>query len=239
MTGPHRHPVSPPGGPADIPANVLPPHSEQCMGCGLANPAGLAMQVRREGADVVCDHVFDSRQVGAPGLAPGGAVAAACDDLFGFVLYLVAEPAVTRTLEVGYRRPVRLGITHRIRARLVHREGRKLHLVAEGTDPDGVLCFDARAVFIVVGIEHFTRYGPARFEHVFAPPRPTHQLRHERQRSGDDLMTRIGTGDHRAGTSTTRFMVPNGFGTHSGQPAAGSSHPGSQHHPPSTTNLYS
>ena len=42
-----------------------------------------------------------------------------------------------------------------------------------------------------------------------------------------------------SGTSTTRFIVPNGFGTQCGQVGAGSSHPGSQHHRPSTTNLYS
>jgi hypothetical protein len=63
-----------------------------------------------------CEHVFDRRQGGAPGLAPGGAVAAACDDLFGFLLYTVGEPAVTRSLEIGYRRPVELGVPYRIRA---------------------------------------------------------------------------------------------------------------------------
>lgn len=169
MSRPDGHPDPPPRSPDGAPGNALPPHSSQCMGCGPDNSAGLAMAVRREGDDVVCDQTFDARQGGAPGLAHGGAVAAACDDLFGFVLYLVAEPAVTRTLEVGYRRPVRLGITHHIRARLEHREGRKLHLTAEGTDPDGVVCFEARAVFVVVELEHFTRYGPAHFEHVFGP----------------------------------------------------------------------
>lgn len=169
MTWPDGHPDPPPQDPAGAPGNALPPHSSQCMGCGPDNPAGLAMQVRREADDVVCEQTFDHRQVGAPGLAHGGAVATACDDLFAFVLYLVAEPAVTRTLEVGYRRPVHLGVPHHIRARLERRDGRKLHLAAEGTDPDGVVCFEARAVFVVVDIEHFTRHGPARFEHVFGP----------------------------------------------------------------------
>ena len=90
MTWPDGHPDPPPKDPAGAPGNALPPHSSQCMGCGPDNPAGLAMQVRREGDEVVCEQTFDHRQVGAPGLAHGGAVAAACDDLFGFVLYLVA-----------------------------------------------------------------------------------------------------------------------------------------------------
>lgn len=171
--GLHGFPV--PGGHQEHVAVALPPHNPECLGCGPDNPAGLAMQIRREGDTVVCDHIFDRRQVGAPGLAHGGAVATACDDMFGFVLYLVAEPAVTRSLEVGYRRPVQLGIPHRIRAHLVHREGRKLHMQAEGTDPEGLVCFEARAVFLIVGLEHFTRYGPAKFEHIFtqaAAPHP-------------------------------------------------------------------
>src|SRR5680860_654223 len=39
-------------------------------------------------------------------------------------------------------------------------------------------------------------------------------------------------------TSNTRFIVPNSFGTHLGQPRYSCSQPGSQHHCPSIPNLY-
>ena len=81
----------------------LPSHTTTCMGCGPDNPHGLQMEVFRSGQQVYTDLVFDERHGGAPGLAHGGAIAAACDDLFGFTLWIVGTPAVTRNLAVGYR----------------------------------------------------------------------------------------------------------------------------------------
>lgn len=144
----------------------LPAHSADCLGCGPSNAAGLALEVHREGEHVVTETRFDARHVGTPGLAHGGAVATACDDLFAFVLHLVDVPAVTRTLEVGYRAPVALDTTFRISAWLDRREGRRLFMVAEGVDGDGTVRFDARAVFVVVDPGHWERHGgrtPDRF----------------------------------------------------------------------------
>lgn len=87
----------------------LPPHHEQCLGCGPDNPHGHHLQVRRYGDGVVAEHTFDNRHVGAPGIAHGGAVATVIDDLYGFLLYLVGAPAVTRQLTVDYRAPVMIG----------------------------------------------------------------------------------------------------------------------------------
>ncbi|EHR53555.1 acyl-coenzyme A thioesterase PaaI-like protein [Saccharomonospora amisosensis] len=137
----------------------LPPHHPQCLGCGPDNPAGLHLEVYRDGDSVATDVAFDARHRGAPGLAHGGAISAACDDLFGFVLYLVQEIAVTRTLTVNYLAPVPLGQPHRITARLQRRQGRRLHLEATGTGHDGVTRFIAEALFLVVDREHFTPHG--------------------------------------------------------------------------------
>ena len=152
----------------------LTPHSDQCLGCGPGNPAGIAMRVFREDDAVYCDVEFAARHVGAPGLAHGGAVATACDDLFGFLLYVVGEPAVTGSLQVDYHSPAVLGTTYRLRARLERRDGRRLHMHATGTDPSDRVCFEARAVFIVVPLAHFQRYGsPDSISHVFANASPT------------------------------------------------------------------
>jgi acyl-coenzyme A thioesterase PaaI-like protein len=117
------------------------------------------MRVVRVGNEVVTDLVLDRRHGGAPGLAHGGAVATACDDMFGFVLYLVGEAGVTRNLQVDYLTPTVLGRSYRIAARLDRREGRNLHMSAEGTGPDGRVAFTASALFIVVSRGHFERFG--------------------------------------------------------------------------------
>lgn len=142
---------------ADLTA--LAPHSSDCYGCGAENASGLRMQVWRDCDEVFSDVVFDARHVGAPGLAHGGVLSAACDDMFGFVLYVVAEPGVTRSLSIDYRLPVELDVPHRITARLDRRVGRKLHMSADGVRPDGRLAFTAHALFIVVPLTHFERFG--------------------------------------------------------------------------------
>jgi len=139
------------------PGEVLPAHHPQCLGCGPDNPHGHHLQVWRDGDRVRTRHVFDSRHVGAPGIAHGGAVATVLDDLFGFLLYVVGEVAVTRHLEVGYRAPVLLGVPYPLEAGLERREGRKLFVAARGVDEQGALVVESTALFIVVGVEHFSR----------------------------------------------------------------------------------
>lgn len=137
----------------------LPPHTPTCMGCGPENPHGLQMTVFRSGHEVYTDLVFDDKHAGAPGLAHGGAIAAACDDLFGFTLWIAGTPAVTRDLAVGYLRPVPLYQSHRIVARVDDHEGRTLHVSATGTGHDGLVRFTATATFVAVDAEHFAAHG--------------------------------------------------------------------------------
>ena len=138
---------------------ALPPHTPTCMGCGPDNPNGLHMKVFRSGQQVYADVAFDERHIGAPGLAHGGAIAAACDDVLGFTLWIATTPAVTRNLAIGYLLPVPLHQPHRITASIVNRDGRALHVAATGTGDDGVVRFIATAMFIAVSVEHFAAHG--------------------------------------------------------------------------------
>ena len=162
-------------GPPD--AEPLPPHQPYCLGCGPDNPHTFGLEVYRDGDTVVAEHVFAPQQAGSPGLAHGGAVALVCDDVIGFLLWVLQTPAVTRNLTVDYLRPVVLGERHRLRASLEQRDGRKLWLRCEGRGPDGTVRFTARALFIQVGFEHFLKNLPAdereRAEAILAEQRKT------------------------------------------------------------------
>lgn len=129
------------------------------MGCGPDNPYGLSLVVYRSADTVYADATFTERHVGAPGLAHGGAVAAACDDVLGFTLWIAGTPAVTRSLTVEYLLPVPLGQPHRITAHITAQNGRALHVSAAGTGADGITRFTAQAVFIIVSTEHFAAHG--------------------------------------------------------------------------------
>ena len=137
----------------------LPSHTPTCMGCGPENPHGLQLVVYRVGDAVYSDVTFDDRHIGAPGLAHGGAVAAACDDLLGFTLWIAGAPAVTRSLTVEYLRPVPLHQPHRLAAHIVSRDGRALNVIGTGTGHDGVIRFTARAIFVTVTTDHFADHG--------------------------------------------------------------------------------
>lgn len=137
----------------------LPSHTPHCMGCGPENPDGLGLVVYRRGVEVYSDVVFDQRHVGAPGLAHGGAIAAACDDVSGFILWVAGTPAVTRKLTVDYLLPVPLQQRQRITARILRREGRALHVTATGVDEGGVIHFTSQALFVVVDTDHFAAHG--------------------------------------------------------------------------------
>jgi acyl-coenzyme A thioesterase PaaI-like protein len=138
----------------------LPPHHDQCLGCGPDNPHGHHLVVHRRGEEVHAVHVFTQSHVGAPGIAHGGAVATVIDDMFGFLLYLTGAPAVTRQLEVRYDAPVLLGTSYELAARVVRKEGRKLFVEAEIGEAGRPLVAYASALFLEVDISHFERGGP-------------------------------------------------------------------------------
>lgn len=133
----------------------IPPHHDYCLGCGPQNPHGFQIDVRSTDSGVHLRHVFDSRHVGAPGIAHGGAVAAVLDDLFGFLLFKAGGPAVTRQLTVDYLAPVLLGVPYNFNAAIDNLDGRKLHVSAVVADPSGATVATASALFIMVDIEHF------------------------------------------------------------------------------------
>ena len=133
----------------------LPPHYPTCLGCGPEAAQGFHLQVRRDGEEVVTEHVFEPRHSGAPGIAHGGAVATVVDDVLGFLLYLAGVPGVTRMLQVDYVKPVRVGVPYTVRARVEQRDGRKVWVTCSGRAGDGVEAFRARGLFLAVPLEHF------------------------------------------------------------------------------------
>jgi hypothetical protein len=64
-----------------------------------------------------------SAHEGAPGRSHGGVVAALFDDVFGFLLTLVVEPAFTGELTVRYEAGVPIGVPLTCRVRITERVG--------------------------------------------------------------------------------------------------------------------
>lgn len=133
---------------------AISPHHPECFGCGPDNPAGIGLRMRVDGDLVRAELTFDARHQGAPGLAHGGAIAAALDDLFGGVLVMLAAPAVTANLNVDFRAPVPLEEPLALSACCDRADGRKLRMSAT-VELGGAVLTEATALFLRVDIAHF------------------------------------------------------------------------------------
>ncbi len=116
---------------------------------GATNPTSIDIDVEYEGAEVVARFIFGPAFEGAPGRAHGGMVAAVFDDVTGFVIGHLREPAFTGELTVRFVRPVPVMEPIEIRARLDGRERRKLFISAEARVGDEIVAICA-AIYITV-----------------------------------------------------------------------------------------
>jgi acyl-coenzyme A thioesterase PaaI-like protein len=121
---------------------------------GWSNPTGIELEVRFDGSEVIADVVLRRAFEGAPGRAHGGIVAAAFDDVTGFVIGKLQEPAFTGELTVRYLAAVPVDAPLEIRARLDSRERRKLFISAELRTREAVVA-RCRAIYITVDLSRF------------------------------------------------------------------------------------
>ena len=134
-------------------------HTPWCYGCGPDNDHALGLRFRIESDKIVSELDFAPWFQGGPGVVHGGATAAFFDDLMGTVLMAHLRPAVTAKLDVNYLRPIPLGVSIRGEAWLAEIEegGRKLWVEAAGRDDRGNRYVEARALFIPVRLEHWSK----------------------------------------------------------------------------------
>jgi acyl-coenzyme A thioesterase PaaI-like protein len=121
---------------------------------GWSNPTGVELEVRFDDGEVVAELVLRRAVEGAPGRAHGGIVAAAFDDVTGFVIGRLQEPAFTGELTVRYLAAVPVDQPLEIRARLDGRERRKLFISADLRAVDVVVA-TCRAIYITVDLARF------------------------------------------------------------------------------------
>jgi acyl-coenzyme A thioesterase PaaI-like protein len=121
---------------------------------GTSNPTSVELEVRFESEEVVADFVLRRAFEGAPGRAHGGIVAAAFDDVTGFVIGRLQEPAFTGELTVRYLAAVPVDEALEVRARLDGRERRKLFISAELRAGEEIVA-TCRAIYITVELSQF------------------------------------------------------------------------------------
>ena len=115
---------------------------------GLANPLAPPVTIARAGEkQAIATVVFGSAYEGPPGSVHGGFVAAAFDEVLGYVQSLSGAPGMTGTLTVRYRRPTPLHQKLVFHAELSRVEGRKIFAEAR-LEADGEVTAEATGIFI-------------------------------------------------------------------------------------------
>lgn len=147
---------------APAPGEVIDSHYRMCLGCGADHPGGLHLRVvAGEGLRTYGELTVSEFHQGAPGLAHGGIIATAMDEMMGSLQILLRVPAVTATLETSFRRPVPVGSLLFIEAEVTGHLGRKVFASARARldDAGGPIAVSASSVFVQVPVEHFLSHG--------------------------------------------------------------------------------
>jgi acyl-coenzyme A thioesterase PaaI-like protein len=149
---------------APRPGEAIPSHYRWCFGCGVDHPTGLHMtMIAGEGLTVSGVFRVSEHHQGAPGLAHGGVLSSAVDEILGSLNWLLGGPAVTGRLEVDFRRPVPVGTDLVVNAEVAGVRGRRVYTRATGRlDGDhGPVAVTAAAIFVQVPLQHFVDNGAA------------------------------------------------------------------------------
>lgn len=147
---------------APAPGESIPSHYRWCFGCGTEHPTGLHMQITAGvGLRVIGNFTVTEHHQGAPGLAHGGLLSAAIDEVLGSLNWLLGEPVVTASLSMHFLRPVPVGSVLHIEAEVTGVVRRKVYTSAVGrlADASGDIAVSASALFVQVPIEHFMKFG--------------------------------------------------------------------------------
>lgn len=122
---------------------------------GLANPLAPPITVGRSGERTVHATVtFGSAYEGPPGCVHGGFIAAAFDEVLGYVQSLSGSPGMTGTLTIKYRQPTPLHTELYFEAEILRIEGRKIFTKGRLFAGD-MLTAEADGLFISVGESKF------------------------------------------------------------------------------------
>jgi acyl-coenzyme A thioesterase PaaI-like protein len=144
------------------PGTKLQMHYDQCFGCGDVDGGLRLRSTVGEQFRVHSQFTVTEVHQGAPGLAHGGLLSCAFDEALGSTVgNMLRRPAVTGKLETDFLRPVPVGSTLFIIAQVDGVDGRKIYVSADGRlgGETGPTAVRARAVFIEVGVDHFTTHG--------------------------------------------------------------------------------
>lgn len=123
----------------------------RCFGCGIANPNGLHLDffLAADGT-IVCQTTIADSFEGHPGFLHGGIIATLLDEAMSKSVRALGLTAMTRHMEVDYRKPVPSSQPIRIEGHVVRSDGRKHWAEAHILDGEGKILAQGKGLFVEV-----------------------------------------------------------------------------------------
>ena len=126
----------------------LPEHGS-CFVCGTQNPHSIGLTwYQDEAGSIHAEMVFTEAHQGPPGHAHGGASAAVLDEAMGAAVWRAGYSVVSVNLEINYSKPVPLGQSVKITARITEVRPRKILTTSEIRLPNGVVAVIGRGIYV-------------------------------------------------------------------------------------------
>jgi uncharacterized protein (TIGR00369 family) len=126
----------------------LPEHGS-CFVCGTQNSHSLGITwYQDEDNSIHAEMVFTEAHQGPPGHAHGGASAAVLDEAMGVAVWRAGYGVASVNLEINYSKPLPLGQTVGITARIAEIHPRKILTTGEIRLPNGVVAVTGRGIYV-------------------------------------------------------------------------------------------
>lgn len=130
----------------------------ECFACGERNRLGLQLNIRMDGDRTETTFKPTADYQGPPGVTHSGVVAAILEEVMTQLIQARLVPAVTRKIEVTYRRPLRVGQSYTFSATVLSENPRVIIARAEARDQDGNQVARARGLFAPLTAERQEKF---------------------------------------------------------------------------------
>lgn len=126
-------------------------YDDGCFACGRDNPLGLHLDDFQLDDGVVSASFLPRPEFrGTTSVLHGGVTATALDEMLVWAAILThGVMAVTGTFELRFKKPIPMGDTLRVRARVDERRGRRLLCSGELLDRTGMEMTSAKGMYLV------------------------------------------------------------------------------------------
>ena len=136
-----------------------------CFGCGRQNPIGLKLTFYEDGEHVWAPWTPKREHQGYEGIVHGGLITTVLDEVMGWAIYVRKLWAVTGSINVRFRKPVRVGDELTCRAWVASVTGRKVDVRAQLIrESDGQVLADGTAIFVRVSEEQASEWQGRYFD---------------------------------------------------------------------------